>query len=134
MSAIVLTDCFISIDDDEFSGQTTNVAISYSAAATDITAMGDGTKKNTGGLKEWSMAFEFNADESTTGTLFAKVGQTVEVEVRANSGARSTTNPSYVGTALVTEYTPLSGGVGDAHKVSLSVVSAGELQRLTTGS
>ena len=133
MSALVLTDCFISIDDTEFSGQNTNVAISYSAAAVDITAMGDGTRKNTGGIKEWSIAFEFVGDESVTGAFFDKVGTVVPIEVRGSSAAQSATNPSYIGDGLITEYTPLSGGVGDANKVSLTVVSAGALQRVTTG-
>jgi hypothetical protein len=132
MSALVLTDCFIEIDGDPFSGKATNAAIAYSAAAVDITAMGDETKINTGGMKEWSMAFEFNADEATTGNFFSKVGTVVPVEVRASSGARSLSNPAYVGMGLVTEYTPLKGAVGDKHSVSLSLVSAGDLERLTS--
>ena len=123
-STLVLTDCFISLDSTPFSGQNTNVAISYTATAVDITAMGDNTKKNTGGLKEWSMSFEFIGDESVTGVFFDKVGTVIPVEVRASSAARSAANPSYVGQALVTEYTPIKGKVGEAHAVSLSVVSA----------
>jgi hypothetical protein len=132
MSQMVLTDCFIEIDSEAFSGKNTNVAISFSAAAVDITAMGDGTRKNTGGIKEWSMAFEFNADEETTGRFFDMVGTVVPVEVRASSAARGVANPGYCGEALVTEYAPIKGSVGDAHQISLSVVSAGDLQRLTT--
>ena len=132
MSALVLTDCFISIDDVEFSGSNVDVAIAYSASAVDVTAMGDGTKKQIGGLREWSLTATFIADESVTGVFFNKVGTVVPVEVRASAAVVSATNPSYSGDALVTEYTPISGNVGDAHKVSLSVVSAGELQRITT--
>lgn len=132
MSALVLTNAFIEIDGTAFSGVNTNVAISYSAAAAEITAMGDGTRKNIGGLKDWSMSFEFIADEEQTGTFFDMVGTVVPVEVRASADARGLTNPGYVGEGLVTEYTPLSGAVGDAHKVSLTVVSHSDLQRLTT--
>jgi hypothetical protein len=129
MAEIVLTDCFIEIDATEFSGKNTNVAISYSAEALDITAMGDDTRKNVGGLKDWSMAMEFIADESVTGVFFDKVGTVIPVEVRASSAARSATNPGYMGDALITEYTPLGGGVGELQKVSLSLVSAGPLAR-----
>ena len=129
MSAIVLTDCFVKIGTTDFSGQTTSAAIAYKAEGVDITAMGDGTKKNMGGLKEWSMSFELNGDESVTGALFALLGTTLAVEVRPTSAVRSATNPAYTGTALVTDYTPLDGSVGDKHKVSLSVVSAGTLSR-----
>lgn len=129
MSAIVLTDCLVKIGATDFSGQTTSAAIAYKADGVDITAMGDGTKKNAGGLKEWSMSFELNGDEAVTGALFALVGTQLVVEVRPTSAARSATNPGYTGTALVTDYTPLDGSVGDKHKVSLSVVSAGVLTR-----
>lgn len=131
MNPIVLTDCFISIGADVFSGHGTNVAISYSAEAVDITAMGSNTRKNLGGVKEWSMAFEFNADEEVTGKFFDLVGTVVSVEVRPSSAARDIANPSYVGEALVTEYSPIDGAFGDAHQVSLSVVSASDLERLT---
>lgn len=129
---IILTDAHIEIDSVVYSGNNTNVALSMSAEALDITAMGDGTRKNSGGLLEWGMALEFNADEEVTGqTFFEMVGQTVPVKVRPSSAAIGVANPSYEGDAVITEYNPLEGAVGDAHKVSLTLVSAGELQRVT---
>jgi hypothetical protein len=129
---MVLTDCYVKVGTNVFTGKTTSVAVSESAAAVDITAMGDGTKKNVGGLKEWSMAFEFNADEATVGQLHGMLGTEVDVEVRAKSTAVAATNPAYIGKAIITEYSPIDGGVGDKHTVSLSVVSAGPLNRSTT--
>ena len=129
MAEIVLTDCFIEIDGVEYSGKNTNVAISYSAEAIDTTSMGASTKVNIGGLKAWSMAMEFNADEATTGLFFDKLGEVAPVEVRATSAVRSAGNPGYTGSALITEYVPLSGGVGELHKISLSLVSSGDLSR-----
>ena len=78
------------------------------------------------------MAFEFLADETLISTLNGKLGETVAIEVRATSAARSTTNGAWVGTGLVTEFTPMKGGVGDKNAVSLTVVSASDLQYLTT--
>lgn len=131
MSARVLTDAFISLDGTEFSGQNTSVAISYSAEALDITSMGMETRVNAGGLKDWSMSFEFNADEAVTGALFDMVGTVIPVEVRASSAAVGPSNPAYRGAGLVTEYTPLEGSVGDKVAVSLTLVSAGNLTRET---
>lgn len=132
MAHMILTDCFIEIDGTEFSGDNTSVAISMSAAAVDITAMGADTKVNAGGVKEWSMALEFNGDEATTGQFFDMIGETVPVQVRGTSAARSATNPGYVGDAVITEYTPISGSHGEVNKVQLTLVSAGPLARLTT--
>ena len=141
MSQIVLKDCFVLIDDVEYSGNTTNVAISMSSDAEDVTPMQSGPNATRmhipGGLLDWSVALELNADESVTGqSFFDMLGATgaVEIEIRPTSGARSTSNPAYCGSAVLTEYTPLSGAVGDAHKVQLSFVSAGPLSRLTTAS
>ncbi|HEX7119396.1 MAG TPA: hypothetical protein VF212_11440 [Longimicrobiales bacterium] len=131
MAQMVLTDCYISINDVVVSGQGTNVAISYSAEAIEVTPFGSATRQHIGGTKDWSMSFEFNADEAVTGDFFDLVGTTVPVEVRPTSGERSPTNPGYCGMALVTEYAPIDGGVGEAHTVSLTVVSAGDLIRDT---
>ena len=128
----VLTDCFIEINSTNVSGANTSVAISESAEALDVTAMGDSTRKNIGGLRDWSMAMEFNADEALTGVFQSMLGTVVPVYVRASSEAISATNPSYGGDALMTEYTPLSGEIGGLHKVSLTFVSAGPLVRTTS--
>ena len=130
MATIVLTDCTINIDSTDYT-EGTKVAIAYEAAAVAQTAFGDDTEKSAGGLKKWSMSFEFNGDEATTGQLFAKVGTIVPVKVRASSAVVGPNNPSYEGDALITQYAPIDGAVGDNHKVSLTVVSAGPLSRVT---
>ena len=130
MATIVLTDCVINIDTNAYT-EGTKVAIAYEAAAVDQTAFGDDTQKNVGGLKKWSMSFEFNGDESTTGSLFSKVGTVVPVKVRASSAVLGPNNPSYEGNALITQYAPIDGQVGDNQKVSLTVVSSGPLSRVT---
>lgn len=130
--AQLLTNCLIRIDAEEFSGKNTAVAISMSAEAEQIREMGDTTiQRISDGLVDWSMAMEFNADESQTGRFFALVGKAVPVEIKPKNEARSATNPSYVGVGIITEYTPLDGNVGDVHTASLSLVAAGELRRLT---
>lgn len=130
MAHMVLTDCFISIDGTEFSGQGTNVAIAYSAEALDITPFGDDTRIHSGGVKEWSMEFELIQDEEATGQLlFDMVGQTVPIEVRPSSAEVGPGNPAYVGSGTVTEYTPLGGAHGELSKATLSVVSASTLTR-----
>src|SRR5688500_10294995 len=104
MAEVVLTDCFVEIDNVNVSGKNTNVAISESAEALDTTPMGKSTRQHIGGTKDWSMAMEFIADEAVTGVFHAKLGTVVPIEVRAKSGARSATNPGYVGQGLITEY------------------------------
>jgi hypothetical protein len=129
---MILTNCYIKVGTIVASGDNTSVAVNYSSRAVDMTAMGNGTAINEGGIKEWSMAFEFNASTSLIGALFAMVGTVIPVEVRADAGAVSASNPTWKGNALVTEYSPIDGSVGDKHTVSLSVVSAGPLTQANT--
>lgn len=126
MATRVITDANVEIDAQDYSGQNTKVAISYSAAAVDQTAMGDGTKKQAGGLKDWSMSFEFNPPDQTM-SFFPKVGTTVAVKVRASSDVVGPTNPSWEGTGLITDYGIIDAAVGDNHKVTLTIVAAGPL-------
>lgn len=132
MAEVVLNNCSITLDEVDYSGQNTNAAISMSAEALDATAMGANTKKNIGGIKDWSMSFEFVADESTVGSLFDKVGTVIPVAVRASAEAVGATNPSYEGNGLITEFSPLDGTVGDLQKVTLTVVASGDLSRVTS--
>jgi len=131
---MTLTDCYISIDTTDLSGKNTNVAIHSTAGAVDVTTMGfDGWRVQEGGIKEWSMAAEFLADEATVGLLFDKLGEQVAVEVRASAtDPRGPTNPGYSGNGILSEFTPIDGAVGDAHKVTLAIVSAGALTRDVT--
>jgi hypothetical protein len=130
--AMMLTDCLILLNGVEYSGKNTNVAISMSADTHEIRAMGDEhIKRVDGGIIDWSVALEFYADEALTGAFFDMLGQEVEIEVRPKNASRSASNPSYVGTAICTEYTPLSGATGDLHEVNLSLLGSSQLLRLT---
>jgi hypothetical protein len=127
----VLTDCYVKIGDDEFSGRNTNVALSVSSEAVDITAMGMEFRKRDGGLKDWGFSAEFVADADTATKLFGFIGEIIPVEVRPNSGARSVTNPAFVGEIHVASCNPLEGSVGEAWKISLSGEGSGALELLT---
>lgn len=129
MPTQVITNAHIELDTTDYSTSASKVALSYSAAAVDVTAMGATTKVQASGIMDWSMSLEFIAPES----FFSKVGKTVAVKVRADGAAISTTNPSYEGTGLVTEVGLIDAGVGDAHKVSMTIVAAGPLTENTTG-
>jgi hypothetical protein len=130
MSTQVLVDCFVKIGETEFTLIGTHAAISHSAESLDNTAFGTGYRSHTGGLKDWSMSFEFLGDESQTGPLFDLLGTVVLVEVRPENDEISATNPAYTGNALITELDPFGGEVGALKKVRVSMVSAGVLYRV----
>ena len=130
MAQIVLTDCFISLDAIDISGVGTNVAITTSAEAIDATPFGNETRTHLGGTKEWAMEVEGIMDETLHGSdLWAMRGTVIPVVVRATSAVVGAGNPSYMGDALVVDYSPISGAHGELQKFSMSLVSSGDLTR-----
>ncbi|MGA9851841.1 MAG: radical SAM protein [Gammaproteobacteria bacterium] len=135
MPGIVLDNAQVLIDSVDLSAYVKQVSISYKAGALDNTAMGDTTKSSMGGLLDWSMSIDFFQDfgsETVDATLFPLIGTTTTIDVKAVSGARSATNPSFTGTCLVESYEPLSGSVGQEAMTKLSLVAAGDLSRATS--
>jgi len=96
--------------------------------------MGDDTRSNLGGLKNWSAEVEFNQDYSASAvddTLFSKVGNSATLKIRKDAGAVSSTNPTYSGDAVLTDYPPIGGSVGDVHTTTASFVPGGANPTLT---
>lgn len=134
MATQVLNDAFVSINGVDLSDWVQNVSLNYEAEMLDQTAMGDTTRKNIGGLKNWSVDLEFKQDfaaASVDATLFPLVGTTFTVIVRPTSAAVSATNPNYTGTGILESYSPIDNGVGELATAPVTIQPAGALSRTT---
>ena len=132
--AVVLTDVAVTVNGVDLSGWVKSMTLNYNADVVDDTNMGDTTKISTGGLKTWDGTIEFSQDYHASApdvTIFSLIGTTATVTGKPTSGANSTTNPQYSGTALFTGYEPLKGNVGQLALTTLKFTSAGTLSRLT---
>lgn len=133
---MMLNDAFVSVDAVDLSAWVKQVRLDYNAAALDDTVMGDTTKSNKGGLKEWSGQIDFLDDYAASApdvSLFSKIGTVVTVIIRPVEGtAVGATNPNYTGSALLTSFMPVSGSVGELATTTLSFTSAGDLSRATS--
>lgn len=135
MATEILDDAFVEWNATDLSSYVRSVTLSYQAETGDETAMGDTTRINLGGLKNWSVEVEFNQDYAAgavDATLFSDVGTTATIKIRPKSGAVASDNPEYSGTALLTDYSPVGGTVGDVHTTSASFAPAGTLSRATS--
>lgn len=136
MGKFVLTDAYVSIDGNDMSDHVASVTVNYSAEMQDDTAMGDGTHKRIGGLKDWSVDIEFHQDFASSNVdaiLFPLVGSTFTIIVRpVKTGGVGSTNPNYTGTAILESYKPLGGSVGDLAKASVTIPGSGTLSRATS--
>ena len=137
MATFVSTDAYVMIGGVDLSDHCVRAEVTYEVEAQDDTVMGDTTRTNAGGLKNWSMSFDFLQDYATGKvdlTIQPLVGAAVTTcTVRAvSTGGVSATSPNYTGLGLVQSYNPVAGSVGEMAKVSVTVLAGGALSRATT--
>ena len=116
-------------------GYVKKATIKTDAIELDPTVMGSTYKAKLGGLKEFHLDIEWVQDFGAAlvdATIFPILGNVVAFSIKPTSAAGSATNPTYSGSVLVKDYTPLDGTVGDLAKLSTSWPGSGVLNRFTT--
>lgn len=121
----IATTTYVSIGGVDWSTDCTSCEVTIEVDEIDVTAFGDSWKDRDGGLKNGTLNATFQTNYTLgTGSLdafiFARLGSAVAFAVRPTSANAGTSNPSYSGTALVTGYTPISGGVGELSTFDIS--------------
>lgn len=136
MASLNFNDAFVSINGVDLSDWVKSVRLNYAAEMLDETAMGDTTRKNKGGLLNWSFDIEFKQDFAASApdvSLFSLVGTTFTVIVRPVAGTSvGSTNPNYTGTGILESYSPFGNGVGELAMAPITIQSAGALSRATS--
>jgi hypothetical protein len=134
MAKFVTTDYKILLGTADFSESIAAVTLEVSADEQETTAFGDTFRTRIAGLKDASLSLDFHQDfgaASVDATLWPLLGQTVSFTITPTSGTASATNPSYTGTALVTQYSPFANSVGDLATLSVTWPVSGEVTRGT---
>lgn len=134
MAKFVTTDYQILLGTDDFSDSIAAVTLEVSADEQETTAFGDTFRTRIAGLKDASISLDFHQDfgaDSVDATLWPLLGSTVGFTITPTSGTVSATNPSYTGTALVTQYSPFANSVGDLATLSVTWPVSGEVTRGT---
>lgn len=113
-----------------------SVTLNLGAAMLDITEMGNLSKVNLAGLLEWSVDVECVQDYAAANVdalLFPLLGAaSFNIQCRASSATKATTNPEYWGPVVLESYPPISGAVGDAMTVKATFRCAGNIARAVT--
>lgn len=101
----------------------------------DETAMGDTTRINKGGLKNWSIEVnahqEFNSGKLGS-ALFALVGSTTCIEIRPDNSCSTGINPSFSGIGVLENFPSMGGSVGSLLDAAFTIRSAGTLGRASS--
>lgn len=117
------TDHRVEINSTVMSGWITNVELPREFEALDDTAFGDTAKSRVKGLEDSTIKIDFNQDFGAGGpdaTIAAILGTVVVIKVRPTTAAIGATNPEYVGSYLVSQYSPFVAKVGDLETFSVS--------------
>lgn len=133
MGKLILKDVGIFLDDKRINSSANAVALEYGADAPEGTCFGDTTHKMLpGGLRTASMSAQgyFEADDPDK-TMFEAMGVAGSLISLAPDGAVG--GVAYMLPAVVGEYTPFEGGVGDPAEFSLNAGAYNDLLRGVLG-
>ena len=134
MAKFYAQDYKITIGTAVLSDDIASVTLDITSDEIDVTAFGSTYRSRIGGLKDASVSLDFHQDfgaGSVDSLLFPLMGSTVAVKIAPTSGTVTATNPEYRFTALVTQYQPFAGAVGDLATLSVTWPVSGEVVRGT---
>ena len=136
MARIVLTNAYITINSVNLSDHIASITLTTSDDIVETTAFGSSARTRVAGLQDNSVALEFHQDyaaSSVEATINAAgsslVGTTTTIVVKPNGSTTAADNPSYTFTALVSEWTPLNGAVGELATASVTWPISGTITK-----
>lgn len=135
MAKLVLTNPSISIGGTDLSGYVTSVTLDTKYDIVETTAFGDTAKKRVAGLADNSIALEFQQDfagGAVEATIYPLLGTAASVIIKPVATTVSTTNPSYTVSAVVAEWQPLKGGIGQLATASVTWPVSGAITKATS--
>jgi hypothetical protein len=136
MARIVLTNALVTVNAVDLSDLVASITLSSSIDSIETTAFGtSGARARIGGLADNSISLEFHQDYSTSeveATIFPLIGTVTTVTVKPVNAATSATNPLYTISALVSEWTPLNGSVGELATASVTWPVIGAIAKATS--
>ena len=135
MARIVLTDAKVTVNGVNLSDHIASVSLSTTNDVIETSAFNStAAKTRVAGLQDNSVTLEFHQDFATSNveaTIYPLLGNTTTIVVSPTSTV-SATSPSYSFTALVSEWTPLNGGVGELATASVTWNISGAITKATS--
>lgn len=140
MARLVLTNVNITVAGVDLSDHIASVTLGSTYDVLETTAFADGNvpqaaKNRIAGLVDNSVTLEFHQDfaaASVEATVYPLLGTVVAVEVQPVNAAISVDSPLYTFNALVSEWTPLNGAVGELATASVTWPISGQITKDTT--
>jgi hypothetical protein len=133
LAKLVLTDSKVTINSTDVSTNIAAITINVTAAEVETTAFGQGAVTRVGGLQDNSITLSWHNDFSAIeGVVYPLIGSTAQIVVKPNGTAVGTANPSYTMQALITEWTPVNGAVGELNTADTTFPISGTITKQTS--
>ena len=111
-----------------------SVTLDLTLDEVETTSFGSSFRTRIGGLRDGSVSLDFHQDfaaGAVDALLYPLMGTVVDVKIAPTSGTVTATNPEYRFSALVTQYQPFAGAVGDLATLSVTWPVSGTVTRAT---
>ncbi len=135
MAKVVITSRYVSLNGSDISSSLAGASLEITVEEIDKTSLGsNGWREVAAGLKSGSVTLNYQQDfgaSAVDATLYPLLGTEGTVVIRPTSGTISATNPAYTAVVLISQYTPISGAVGDLQTFDVTFSTVGAVTRAT---
>jgi hypothetical protein len=135
MARIVLTNASVTFASTDISSFVSSVTLSTSLDVVDTTSFGNTARTRVAGLADNQITVEFFQDFASgqlESVVFPTIGTSAAMVIKPVAGTTTATNPQYAFNALVAEWQPLSGAVGELATASVTWPISGAITKTTT--
>ena len=132
MAKLVLTNPSVTVAGIDLSQWITNVVLETKYDILDTTTFGSGSKTRVAGLADNSVQIDWIQDfasSSVEATIYPLLGTAAAVVIQPVAGSASTSNPKFTVSALISEWTPLNGGIGQLSTAKTSWPVSGAITK-----
>jgi len=132
MPRIVLTNASITFASADISSYVSSITLSTSLDVVDTTSFGNTARTRVAGLADNQVTIEFFQDFGSgllESIVYPTIGTSAAMVVKPVAGSTTATNPQYAFNALVAEWQPLSGAVGELATASVTWPISGAITK-----
>ena len=135
MPRIVLTNASVTFASTDVSSYVSSITLSTSLDVVDTTSFGNTARTRVAGLADNQVTVEFFQDFGSgllESIIYPTIGTSAAMVIKPVAGSTTATNPQYAFNALVSEWQPLSGAVGELATASVTWPISGAITKTTT--
>jgi hypothetical protein len=132
MPRIVLTNASVTFASTDISSYVSSITLSTSLDVVDTTSFGNTARTRVAGLADNQVTIEFFQDFASgalESIVYPTIGTSAAMVVKPVAGTTTATNPQYAFNALVSEWQPLSGAVGELATASVTWPISGAITK-----